>query len=84
VALAEALGRELVGQRGQVPDLGRAFDSLDLDAEDQETADRLERDLDAQLERAATRAFRDSFLIGAGLAVAALLTVVVPRRRWTS
>ena len=28
----------------------------------------LERDLDAQLERAATRAFRDSFLIGAGLA----------------
>ena len=38
----------------------------------------LERDLDEQLERAATRAFRDSFLIGAGLALVALLTVVGP------
>ena len=44
----------------------------------------LERDLDAQLERAATRAFRDSFLIGAGLALLALLTVVAPRRRRTA
>ena len=41
----------------------------------------LERDLDEQLERAATRAFRDSFLIGAGLALVALLTVVAPRKR---
>ncbi len=44
-------------------------------------ADRLERDLDSQLERAATRAFRNSFLIGAGLALLALLTVVVPGPR---
>ena len=43
----------------------------------------LERALDAQLERAATRAFRDSFLIGAGLALLALVTVLVPRRRRT-
>ena len=44
----------------------------------------LERNLDEQLERAATRTFRDSFLIGAALAVAALLTVIAPRRRRTS
>ena len=44
-------------------------------------ATELERALDAQLERAATRAFRDSLLIGAGLALLALLTVVVPHRR---
>ena len=38
----------------------------------------------AQLERAATWAFRDSFLVGAALALLALLTVVVPHRRRTS
>ena len=81
IALAKALGRELLQQEGQVPDLHRAFDSVDVEPEEQSALDELERDLDAQLERAATRAFRDSFLIGAGLAVVALLTVAIPRRR---
>jgi MFS family permease len=84
IAVAEALGRELSDQRGQVPDLHRAFATADLDPEDRPAAAELERDLDAQLERAATRAFRDSFLIGAGLAVLALLTVVAPRGRTRS
>ncbi len=83
IAIAEALGRELANQEGQVPDLHRAFASLDLDPAERAAAAQLERDLDAQLERAATRAFRDSFLIGAGLALLALLTVVVPVRRRT-
>lgn len=81
IALARALGDELDDQQGQVPDLHRAFTTLDLDAADRAVAVELERDLDAQLERAATRAFRDSFLIGAALALAALLAVVAPRRR---
>jgi hypothetical protein len=81
IALAEALGRELLAQQGQVPDLHRAFAALDLEPEESRAAAELERALDAQLERAATRAFRDSFLIGAGLALLALLTVVVPHRR---
>ena len=81
VAVAQALGHELVQQRGRVPDLSEAFATADLEPEERPAAARLERDLDAQLERAATWAFRDSFLIGAGLAVLALLTVVVPRRR---
>ena len=85
IAVAEALGRELSGQQGQVPDLHRAFAGGERRA--REAPGRwpeLERDLDAQLERAATRAFRDSFLIGAGLALVALLTVLAPRRRRTS
>ncbi len=41
----------------------------------------LERDLDAQLKRAATHAFRTSFLIGAGLALAALASLIRLRRR---
>ncbi len=83
VALAEALGDELAAQQGQVPDLHSAFVAADLPPESRPAAEQLERDLDVQLESAATRAFRDSFLVGAGLALLALLTVVVPvgRRR---
>ena len=81
IAVAQALGRELTSQQGRIPDLQHAFATLDLESSEQPAADRLERDLDSQLERAATRAFRDSFLIGAGLALLALLTVVAPHRR---
>jgi MFS family permease len=84
IALAQALGDELTDQQGQVPDLHDAFATLQLDGDDRRVAADLERDLDAQLESAATRAFRDSFLIGAGLALVALLTVVAPRRRRAS
>ena len=83
IAVAEALGDELSNQRGQVPDLHRAFATLEVDPEERPAAARLESDLDVQLKRAATWAFRDSFLIGAGLALLALLTVVWPRRRRT-
>lgn len=78
IALARALGDQLVAQEGQVPDLHPAFAALDLDPADRPAADRLERDLDQQLERAATHAFRDSFLVGAGLALLALLTALWP------
>jgi hypothetical protein len=82
IALAQALGDELTQQQGQVPDLHRAFETLDLrDAEERLAAAELERALDSQLERAATHAFRDSFLIGAGLALLALVPVLAPRRR---
>ena len=84
VALAQSLGGELVQEQGRVPDLSHAFATVDLPAEDRPAAAQLERDLDEQLERAATSAFRDSFLIGAGLALLALLTVVWPRTRVVS
>lgn len=84
IALAKALGGELSDQQGRVPDLHRAFATATLEPEERPAAAQLERDLEAQLERAATRAFRDSFLIGAGLALLALLTVVAPHRRSTS
>ena len=84
IDLAKALGRELVEQQGQVPDLHRAFATIEFDPDERAAAAELERDLDAQLEAAATRAFRDSFLIGAGLALLALLTVIAPRRRTTT
>lgn len=81
IAIAQALGDELASQQEQVPDLHRAFDSLEVAPEDQAALDQLETDLQDQVESAATWAFRDSFLIGAGLALLALVTVVVPHRR---
>lgn len=81
LAIAEALGEKLDAEQGQIPDLHPAFASLDLDPAGRVVADALERDLDDQLERAATYAFRDSFLIGGGIALLGLLVVLVPRRR---
>jgi MFS family permease len=81
ISLARALGDELTNQQGQVPDLHRAFAAADFAPGAGPAAARLERELDDQLERAATRAFRDSFLAAAGLALLAMLTVVAPRRR---
>lgn len=81
IAVAEALGHELSSQQNQVPDLHGAFAKLDLDPSERPAATQLERDLNAQVERAATRAFRDSFLIGAGLALLALLSLIPLRRR---
>jgi hypothetical protein len=80
VAVAKALGNELASQQGRVPDLHRAFATLDVDPAERPATARLERDLDDQLRRAATRAFRDSFLLGAGLALLAMLVVVLPHR----
>ena len=81
IELAEGLGSELSDQSGQVPDLKPVFEQTAFAPEDRAAAAELEAALTSQLERAATRAFRDSFVIGAGLAVAAMLTVLVPRRR---
>lgn len=77
IAVAQALGDALVGERGQVPDLAPAFDSLDVAPEQRPATDLLEARLDEQLERAATRAFRDSFLVGGAMALLALLTTVL-------
>lgn len=84
IAVAQGLGDVLADQRGEVPDLHRAFATLDVDPGEAAAVARLERDLNEQVERAATLAFRDSFLIGAGLAFLALLTLIPIRRRRTS
>ena len=81
VALAKGLGTQLATERGRVPDLHPAFARLSLAASERPAADKLEGDLDSQLERAANRAFRNSFLIAAALALAALLPLVTLRRR---
>ena len=79
--LAEGLGRQLVAERGRVPDLRPAFTTLRLPATQAATAAALERDLEDQLERAATRAFRTAFLVAALLALLALAPALALRDR---
>ena len=70
--LAGRLGDRLTAESGRIPDLRPAFTSLRLPAPQAATAQALELALDDQLKRAATRAFRNAFLVAAGLALLAL------------
>jgi hypothetical protein len=74
------LSDQLKREDGRVPDLHPAFANLQLPAGERPAARQLERDLTGQLQRAASRAFRNSFLIGAGLALAALAALIPARR----
>lgn len=84
IALARGLSDQLAKEHGRVPDLHPAFARLNLAPPERRVAEQLERNLDAQLERAATQAFRDSFLVAAGLALIALVPMVLLRRRVTT
>jgi predicted MFS family arabinose efflux permease len=79
--LAEQLGRQLSAQRGRVPDLRPAFKSLRVPGPEASAAATLERSLDDQLTRAATHAFRTSFLVAAGLALLALVPALALQDR---
>lgn len=82
IALARGLSDQLAEERGRVPNLHPAFAELQVPPAERPAAQQLERELNSQLERAASRAFRDSFLIGAALSLAALVALVpVGRRR---
>ncbi|MEZ0109734.1 MFS family permease [Catenulispora sp. EB89] len=80
ITIARGLADQLKMEGGRVPDLDPAFQNLNLPPVEKPAAAQLERDLNAQLERAATHAFRNAFLIGAGLALAAMLSLIQLRR----
>ncbi|MBV8945359.1 MAG: MFS transporter [Solirubrobacterales bacterium] len=79
--LAERLGRRLVAERGRVPDVRPAFQTLHVPATQAAAATALELALEDQLKRAATRAFRNAFLVAAGLALLALGPALALRDR---
>ncbi|MGX7678780.1 MFS transporter [Jatrophihabitans sp. DSM 45814] len=81
IALAQSLGDQLTAERGRVPDLHPAFAKLEVAPQERPAAEQLERDLNGQIQRAATRAFRNSFLIAAVLALLALVPMIPLRRR---
>ena len=79
--LAGGLADQLKADRGRVPDLDPAFARLNVPPVEEATKAQLERDLNNQLQRAATHAFRNAFLIGAALALTAMLSLIPLRRR---
>ncbi len=72
LTLAEGLQKQLESEDGRVPDLGPAFDAAPVSAADEPEKQSLAAALDDQLERAATQAFRDAFLIAGLLALLAI------------
>jgi MFS family permease len=84
IDLAKRLGDQLSAERGKVPAIGPAFDELPADSTERTQALDLENTLQDELDRAATHAFSDSFLIAAGFGLAALLPIGLGRRRRVS
>jgi hypothetical protein len=82
--LAEQLGRRLSAEQGRVPDLRPAFKALHVPATQAPAVAALEGGLEDQLTRAATHAFRTSFLVAAGLALLALGPALALRDRYRS
>ena len=72
ITLADGLGRQLAGERGQIPDLHEAFVDANLPMEQRPVGNQLEVSLNDQLQAAATHAFRTSFFVAALLALLAL------------
>ena len=81
LALAEGLGEQLAAEGGRVPDLAPAFAQADLPAAQTVRAEALERGLDDQLERAATGAFANAFLLAGLLALLAVVPALFLRGR---
>ena len=80
ITIARGLADQLKQDSGRVPDLDPAFQHLSVPAAEKPAVAQLERDLNLQLQRAATHAFRNAFLIGAALALVALLSLIPLRR----
>jgi MFS family permease len=81
IEIATRLSDRLDEERGRVPVIDPAFEPPPGDPEDRPAVEQLRDDLQDQLDRAATHAFSNSFLISAGFALAALLPIAIVRRR---
>ena len=81
------LGLRLAGQldttTNEVPDIGPAFDRAAASVDEVPRLRALEEQVDEELDRAATTAFRRSFLLAAALSLCALVPLLWPRRRST-
>ena len=81
IEVATRLADRLQDERGRVPVIDPAFEPPPGEPEDRPEVERLQANLQDQLDRAATHAFSNSFLIAAGFAFAALLPIALVRRR---
>ena len=80
IDLADTISQQLAGEEDRVPIIEPAFEPLPEDPEDRAAVLELKADLQDQLDRAATSAFSDSFLIAAILGLLALVPIAAARR----
>jgi MFS family permease len=81
VALANRISDRIQEEGDKVPDLGPAFEPLPSDPEERAATIELRTSIEDEVDSAATHAFSRSFLLAAAFAVAALLPIVLARRR---
>jgi hypothetical protein len=81
ITLAERLADRLREEGERVPVLSPAFEPLPDDPEQKAQALDLRTKLEDELDRAATHAFSESFLIAAAFALAALIPIALARER---
>jgi MFS family permease len=80
IDLAQKIEDRLEGETGKVPTIGPAFEPLPGDAGERAAVEGLRDELQEQLNRGATHAFSPSFLLGALLALLALIPIALSRR----
>jgi MFS family permease len=80
IDLAQRIADRIEQERGKVPVIGPAFEPAPGGRADRAAVERLESDLQDQLDRAATHAFSASFLIAAALGLLALVPIAIARR----
>jgi MFS family permease len=80
IDLAQKIEDRLEGEKGKVPTIGPAFEPLPSDPGERADVEGLRDELQEQLNRGATHAFSPSFLLGALLALLALIPIALSRR----
>ena len=79
--LAQRIADRIAAEGDKVPVVGPAFEPLPDDPAEREATVALRTSIESEIDRAATHAFSSSFLISAGFALAALLPILLARRR---
>ena len=80
VELASRIASDIRRRPGRLPDIHHAFAAVDASERERPQLRVLERQLNEQLDRAATSSFERSFLFAAALAALALIPIALTRR----
>jgi MFS family permease len=80
IDLASRIASDIRRQPGRLPDIHKSFAEVDASDGERPQLQKLERQLNEQLDRAATSSFERSFLLAAVLAALALIPIALTRR----
>jgi hypothetical protein len=78
--VARAIGDQIKKADGRLPDLAPAFRAVEPPAGGEAAFHELQADLEEEVDKAATHAFSESFLLAGALALLALVPIGLGRR----